>query len=92
VGERRHARYVLAPSQPASAAAASDEVTGEAERQTWLALAGGAELSRQDIERQTGLSYMRVLRALRTLMADGRVVATAPARSPLRRYRRSDTE
>ncbi|GAA2607705.1 ATP-binding protein [Dactylosporangium fulvum] len=90
IGERRHARYLLAPDVAPMPPA--HEPTGQlgddAEELIWQALADGAELSRRDLEARTGLSYMKVLRALKNLEITGRVTATAPARSPHRRYRR----
>jgi ATP-dependent DNA helicase RecG len=85
IGERRHARYVLAPE----ASSPAQRGTGNAEDLVREALADGAELSRREIEQRTGLSYMKVLRALKTLEETGRVTPTTPGRSPLRRYRRS---
>jgi len=85
IGERRHSRYVLAPE---ASSAPSERPDGTAEDLVWDALRDGSELSRRDIEQRTGLSYMKVLRALKTLEEIGRVAPTTPARSPLRRYRR----
>ncbi|MEU4238920.1 ATP-binding protein [Actinoplanes sp. NPDC026619] len=86
VGERRHARYVLVPE---ASELTPSRLEGTAEELVWGALAGGTELSRRDIEQRTGLSYMKVLRALKVLEETGRVVPTTPGSSPLRRYRRS---
>ncbi|GAA2618069.1 ATP-binding protein [Paractinoplanes durhamensis] len=87
VGERRHARYVLAPevSDPAPI-----RIDGTATELVWDALANGIELSRRDLEQRTGLSHMKVLRALKVLEETGRVTPTALGSSPLRRYRRND--
>ncbi|HET8683587.1 MAG TPA: ATP-binding protein [Micromonosporaceae bacterium] len=92
VGERRHARYLLAPdpTEPSRPSSRAGRPPGErAEEMVWQALADGSEQSRRDLEKRTGLSYMKVLRALHTLEATGRVIATAPPRSPTRRYRRT---
>jgi ATP-dependent DNA helicase RecG len=91
IGERRHARYLLAPdalSVPETSELEESPVD-DAEELVWRALADGSELSRRDLEVRTGLSYMKVLRALKTLEITGRITATAPARSPHRRYRRA---
>ncbi|MET0422644.1 MAG: ATP-binding protein [Actinoplanes sp.] len=87
IGERRHARYLLAP---APEAAVGDQPNESAETRVWGVLADGSELSRRDIEQRTGLSYMKVLRALKTLEDQGKVTPTTPSRSPLRRYRRRE--
>jgi ATP-dependent DNA helicase RecG len=87
LGERRHARYVLAPGATEPIAGRID---GTAEELVWDALANGVELARRDIERHTGLSHMKVLRALKVLEETGRVTPTTPGSSPLRRYRRND--
>ncbi|MDI6100641.1 ATP-binding protein [Actinoplanes sp. NEAU-A12] len=85
VGERRHSRYLLAPREEQLAL---DLNSGVSDVEIVLrALTGGSELSRRDIEERTGLSYMKVLRALHKLEAAGQVHPTAPPRSPLRRYR-----
>lgn len=89
IGERRHARYLLAPESISGTGATNVDETSGAEELVWTALAGGSELSRRDLEERTGLSYMKVLRALKTLELAGRVTATAAARSPHRRYRRA---
>ena len=91
IGERRHARYLLTPA--ATNVLETDEVAehpanDDAEALVWRALSDGSELSRRDLEVRTGLSYMKVLRALKDLEVTGRVIPTAPARSPHRRYRR----
>jgi len=52
-------------------------------------LSAGTELSRHDIQLATGLNQMATLRTLETLIASGKVEATAPAKSPLRRYRKA---
>lgn len=94
IGERRHARYLLAPtSTNVRETEATAEKPGDdnAEAMVWRALSDGSELSRRDLEARTGLSYMKVLRALRDLEVTGRVVPTAPARSPHRRYRRGSS-
>lgn len=91
IGERRHARYLLAPAAAyvsETSAAAEQPGDDNAEALVWRALSDGSELSRRDLEVRTGLSYMKVLRALKDLEVRGRVVPTAPARSPHRRYRR----
>lgn len=92
IGERRHARYLL--SRAAAEVLETDEPAGQPddadpEALVFRALSDGSELSRRDLEARTGLSYMKVLRALRTLEVTGRVIPTAPARSPHRRYRRA---
>jgi ATP-dependent DNA helicase RecG len=86
IGERRHARYVLVPS--ADRAALADTSPNDREAAVLAALSARAEMSRRDIELATGLGQIAVLRTLDGLIADGRVEATAPPRSPLRRYRR----
>ncbi|WP_158647463.1 ATP-binding protein, partial [Actinoplanes sp. ATCC 53533] len=89
VGERRHARYLLAPAEITETPQQSGvRGSGSAEELVWAALADGAELSRRDLEVRTGLTWTKVLRALKMLEARNQVVFTAPARSPLRRYRR----
>ena len=91
VGERRHARYLLTPdgdSAPPAPTADQTVVSGD-EGVVWRVLADGSVLSRQDIERRTGLSWTRALRALKALEAMKLVTPTAPARSPHRRYRRA---
>ncbi|MEU8240553.1 ATP-binding protein [Actinoplanes missouriensis] len=86
VGERRHARYLLVPrSEQLTLDIDSGTSPIEAVRR---ALADGSALSRRDIEQRSGLSYMKVLRALKYLEDAGEVTPTAQARSPLRRYRR----
>jgi ATP-dependent DNA helicase RecG len=92
IGERRHARYLLAPdtANVTEPVELNEQLTDDdAEGLIWRALADGSSLSRRDLEERTGLSYMKVLRALKTLEGTGRVTPTAPARSPHRRYRRS---
>ncbi|WP_326561476.1 ATP-binding protein [Micromonospora sp. NBC_01796] len=93
VGERRHARYLLAPetATPPPALLAEPATGSSAEDLVSRALADGSELSRRDLEERTGLSYMKVLRALKTLEATGQITPTAPARSPMRRYRRTSS-
>jgi ATP-dependent DNA helicase RecG len=95
IGERRHARYLLAPDSAnrAEAVASDEQLTDDgAEGLVLRALADGSALSRRDLEERTGLSYMKVLRALKTLEATERVIPTAPARSPHRRYRRASAQ
>jgi ATP-dependent DNA helicase RecG len=92
IGERRHARYLLAPARTVDSATAQQPVVTQgttAEELVWAALADGAELSRRDLEERTGLTWMKALRALARLEKRNQVIFTAPARSPLRRYRRS---
>ncbi|MBO3740849.1 ATP-binding protein [Actinoplanes flavus] len=85
VGERRHARYLIAPrAEQLALYAATNLSDTELIKE---ALRDGRELSRRDLEQRTGLSYMKVLRALKDLEIAGTVRPTAPARSPLRRYR-----
>jgi ATP-dependent DNA helicase RecG len=85
IGERRHARYLLVPQdEQMTLDVGADATDTELIRQ---ALSDGAELSRRDIEHRTGLSTTKVIRALAKLEAAGLVDATAPPRSPLRRYR-----
>ncbi|GGN47445.1 ATP-dependent DNA helicase RecG [Actinoplanes campanulatus] len=85
VGERRHARYLVAPQAEQLALLTA---TGVSDAEIIKrALGDGRELSRRDLEQRTGLSYMKVLRALKDLEVAGTVQPTAPARSPLRRYR-----
>ncbi|WP_212996358.1 ATP-binding protein [Winogradskya consettensis] len=85
IGERGHARYLLAPETPEPSPAASES---SAEELVWRALADGSELSRRDLQERTGVTWTRVLRVLRSLEQQGKIIATAPVRSPLRRYRR----
>jgi ATP-dependent DNA helicase RecG len=94
VGERRHARYLLTPADvpiPHSPPPAATVPGGtDAELRVLDALADGVELSRRELEERTGLSWTKALRVLKVLEAQGKVLATAPVRSPLRRYRRTD--
>jgi ATP-dependent DNA helicase RecG len=89
IGERRHARYVLAAVGPTSGAEPSHETTG-ADRTAMLlsVLPAGAELSRQQLHELTGIPQASILRLLNNLVTQGVVEATAPPRSPNRRYRR----
>lgn len=93
IGERRHARYVLTPpgSQPTTATKEPQNTDVAADRAAAIldALPPGAELSRRDIEKATNINQMTVLRTLDTLIATGKIEATAPPKSPLRRYRRT---
>jgi ATP-dependent DNA helicase RecG len=92
IGERRHARYLLAPVQPSDSATAlrsGVKPDATADELVWAALADGAELGRRELEERTGLGWTTVLRALARLEKNNQVVFTAPARSPLRRYRRA---
>lgn len=86
IGERRHARYLLAPGLGPAPAPPVEPGTEEAEGVVLRALSGGSELSRRDLEQRTGLSPTKVLRALKSLEDRGKVRPTAPARSPMRRY------
>ncbi|UQU66012.1 putative DNA binding domain-containing protein [Couchioplanes caeruleus] len=91
IGERRHARYVLAPAD--GSAERGFEALPPArsvEEEVLAAFTDQSELSRRELEQCTGLSWTKVLRALNTLEAQGRIAFTAPARSPHRRYRRVD--
>jgi ATP-dependent DNA helicase RecG len=90
IGERRYARYVLAATDSGHG---GRDATAPADPDTALlqALSSEASMSRRDLEGATGLGPTVVLRALDRLMAGGRVEATAPAKSPLRRYRRAST-
>jgi len=87
IGERRHARYVLAPAdhvQQGPHGGVHDDLAP-----TVLdVLRPGVELSRRQIQQATGLSQIVVLRTLEALIAAGKAEPTAPARSPHRRYRR----
>lgn len=47
------------------------------------------ELSREELQEATGASRSSVINALEELISSGIVEATAPARSPNRRYRRA---
>lgn len=87
IGERRHSRYVLAPP---TGRASDMEGTSSTDRESAVlfALSSRQDMSRRDIEVATGLGQIAVLRTLESLIASGRVEATAPPRSPLRRYRR----
>ncbi len=92
IGERRHARYLLTPPSrptPPNDGPASAETVGDRETAVLHALSSGVELSRREIERATGINQIGVLRAIEALIAAGQVQATAPPRSPLRRYRRT---
>ncbi|MDT4989993.1 MAG: ATP-dependent helicase RecG [Micromonosporaceae bacterium] len=93
IGERRHARYVLAPprSQPITATKGAEKTDAATDRAAAIlnALSPGTELSRRDIEKATNINQMTVLRTLDTLIATGKVEATASPKSPLRRYRRT---
>jgi ATP-dependent DNA helicase RecG len=93
VGERRHARYVLAALARPTGSSVPERpiVAGPADREAAIltVLSAGAELSRYDIQLATGLNQTATLRTLETLIASGKVEATAPPRSPLRRYRKA---
>jgi ATP-dependent DNA helicase RecG len=98
IGERRHARYLLAPEAPDGAVEDDGEPSAPepfepaenpgTQELIMAALADGSELSRRELEERTGIKWTTVLRALKILEDQGRVVPTAPARSPKRRYRR----
>lgn len=92
VGERRHARYVLAALAHPTAPSVPQQptITGPTDREAAIltVLSTGAALSRHDIQLATGLSQMATLRTLEYLIASGKVEATAPPKSPLRRYRK----
>ena len=90
IGERRHARYALAPALPATNVDAARDLAG-GDRVTLLleALPLGAERSRQELHDRTGIPQTSLLRLLNDLVAHGVVEATAPPRSPRRRYRRT---
>ncbi|MEO3861154.1 ATP-binding protein [Acrocarpospora sp. B8E8] len=91
IGERRHARYVLAPTneqlpwQPDSPTSPDPS-----DRETAILNAlGSAALSRREIQKATGINQIATIRTLDALIASGKVEATAPPRSPHRRYRRT---
>lgn len=92
IGERRHARYVLVPlpADPPSPQNPSEHRQPAANRETAIleALSQGADMSRRDLENATGINQVSLLRVLDALIAVGKVEATAPPKSPLRRYRR----
>jgi ATP-dependent DNA helicase RecG len=97
VGERGHARYVLAAPahQTGHSFSKRPTATSPADREAAIlnVLSASAELSRHDIQLATGLNQMATLRTLETLIASGKVEATAPSKSPLRRYRKAaDTQ
>jgi ATP-dependent DNA helicase RecG len=92
--EPRRARddgsYRLAPGQSEIAAkdkARSSPRSGLAER-ILEALSETDSASREELQEATGASRSSVINALDDLIASGTVEATAPARSPIRRYRR----
>lgn len=94
IGERRHARYVLAPSPYAATTAVvpAPLVSGSREDVVLAAIKPGEEVARREIEQRTGLGPAATGRALNILLAAGRVEATARPRSPMRRYRRPGGE
>jgi len=65
-------------------------VTNLADREAAIldALTSVADTSRRDIQKATGLNQITTLRTLELLIAKGKVEATAPPKSPHRRYRR----
>jgi ATP-dependent DNA helicase RecG len=85
IGERRHSRYVLAAGMPEVELVEHDS----AERETMILdlLSARQDMSRREIEEATGFGQISTLRALDALLDAGRVEATAPPRSPHRRYR-----
>ena len=92
LGERRHARYVLAPDvslrQP-SAQHVVEPTSGTHEDRVLAAFQRPEEeLTRRDLEQRTGLGQATLGRVINQLIAAGRLAATAPPRSPLRRYHR----
>lgn len=93
LGERGHARYVLAPPDDRTTGSESAPDSGSSRKRTDRAavvreaLRSRGVLSRQEIQEATGLVQATVLRALEELIAAGAVEATAPRRSPHRRYR-----
>jgi ATP-dependent DNA helicase RecG len=92
IGERRHARYVLAPQpdEPTTHVGRPVETATPTGREATILhlLSSGNEMSRRDIQEATGMNQAAVLRTLDALIAAGKVAATAPGKSPLRRYRR----
>jgi ATP-dependent DNA helicase RecG len=89
IGERRHARYLLAPDSPTTGTGPPREAPDEDRTATVLrALAADVELSRKDLHDRTGIPQATLLRILRDLIDQGVVEATAPPRSPSRRYRK----
>jgi ATP-dependent DNA helicase RecG len=94
IGEGRHSRYVLAPElvRPPQGTRRSTAAADTRDAAILRALSSGAELSRRDIEKATGLSQAIVIRTLDELIATGKIEATAPPKSPHRRYRRMALE
>jgi ATP-dependent DNA helicase RecG len=83
--------YRLAPGLPAIAArpqAPSEPGSGLPER-ILEALGETGSASREELQRATGASRSSVTNALDNLITSGAVEATAPSRSPNRRYRRT---
>lgn len=83
--------YRLAPGLPQIAASdepLSSHGNGLAER-ILEALSGTDSASREELQAATGASRSSVINALDALLKSGAVEATAPSRSPNRRYRRT---
>ena len=83
--------YRLAPGLPAISTDEGSAVSnGDGLRQRILeALSGTDSASREELQEATGASRSSVINALDVLLDHGTVEATAPSRSPNRRYRRT---
>jgi ATP-dependent DNA helicase RecG len=79
--------YRLSPSLPAPAAAAPAPGNGVGSR-ILAALMETESATREELQQAVGASRSGVIKALDELIANGFVEATAPPRSPNRRYRR----
>jgi len=80
----------LATAAPAalSLGAGTDPPTENRRKVLLAALSPGVEMSRRELQDVTGIAQATLGRLLAELVAEGVIVATAPSRSPHRRYRR----
>ena len=83
--------YRLAPGLPATTAAfkALPSPGGDLRERILEALSEVGSASREELQRTTGASRSSVTKALDNLITSGAIEATAPSRSPNRRYRRT---
>jgi ATP-dependent DNA helicase RecG len=80
--------YRLSPGLPEMTADAAPVPGGGVVGRILAALTEAESATREELQQETGASRSGVIRALDELIANGFVEATAPPRSPNRRYRR----
>jgi ATP-dependent DNA helicase RecG len=80
--------YRLSPGLPEASAGLESERGNSVGSRIFAVLNEAESLTREELQQATGASRSGVTRALDELIANGLVEATAPPRSPNRRYRR----